>query len=127
MKPNLTLLCAGLLCGCAPKTDLPPGYECMAMQDGYYLRSNGVALMKQRYATRDEAKGHAYLMASAPTDQNHIKLDAVVDVSFATNDDHQVHRFVWISFNVQGFPFRGLLSDQVVGETPTNTPTLLSK
>ena len=135
------------LCGCGPGNPLPQGYEVMQMSDGWYLRTNGVALMNVRYASKGEAIGRAYLMASSPVDGNRIKLDAVLEVEFKTNiipahidvpaednvrpinlgaplaqtPEHQeIHRFVWVSFNVYGMPFKGLLRDDVISDS-TNT------
>ncbi len=104
--------------------------EVVTMQDGWYLRSNGVFLKELRYATREEALGQAWSWAGRATHQDgsHVKVDATLSVSYRTNvvADTNItgawftnyYRQVWISFDLSGFPFKGLVQEQPVVGTP---------
>lgn len=118
-----------LLCSCS-HSDLPPGYEIIHANTGWYLRTNGVALMKDGYATREEALGQAWSWAGRATHQDgsHVKVDATLSVSYRTNvvADTNItgawftnyYRQVWISFDLSGFPFKGLVQEQPVVGVP---------
>ncbi len=141
----ISFLSLFLLSACS-KSDLPPGYEIIHANTGWYLRTNGVALMKDGYQTREEALGQAWVWAGRATHQDgsHVKVDAVLSVSYRTNIvDPTTHfivtnssmtnftlsfpgaqsitnyyRQVWISFDLSGFPFKGLVQEQPVVGVP---------
>lgn len=121
MKFSILLLL--ILCSCSQSLNLPPGYEIMHMQDGWYLRVNGQSKMQTRYQSKEEAVGQAYLMfsrdKSMASDPSHVKVDATLSVQFTTNSpatNGHIHRLVWVDFNIYGMPFRGLLSDNPISE-----------
>ncbi len=131
-----------MLCSCSPKSDLPPGYEIIQSNTGWYLRTNGVSLMQQAYVTRDEAVGQAWTWAGRAKhqpEQGHFKVDAVLSVAFVTNmvkrtipeygelhsaDGHwttnayvevqEIRRQVWIAFDLGNYPFKGLVQESVI-------------